>query len=96
MRTDTLSGAYATMLGRTAQPTFRSEASLPVRPRPLSAASPAEPPLTHAEALFIALRRSLASCRDTTQLKMLAAFEVAARSSAAPGRVRPGAHESAT
>jgi hypothetical protein len=75
MRTDTLSGAYAAKLGRPAQPALRPVPSLPLRPRPLSPARPAEPPLPDSEALVIALRRSLASCRDTTQLRMLAAFE---------------------
>ncbi|HXV09103.1 MAG TPA: hypothetical protein VD791_13805 [Burkholderiales bacterium] len=71
MRTDTLSGAYATKLGRPAQPALRPASSLPLRPRPLPPARPTEPPLPDSEALFIALRRSLASCRDTTQLRML-------------------------
>lgn len=75
MRTDTLSGAYATKLGGPAQPALRPVSSLPLRPRPLSPTRPAEPPLPDSEALFIALRRSLASSRDTTQLRMLAAFE---------------------
>jgi hypothetical protein len=75
MKPDTLSGAYATKLGRPAQPAPRPVSALPLRPRLLSPASQAEPPLPDSEALFIALRRSLASCRDTTQLRMLAAFE---------------------
>jgi hypothetical protein len=74
MRTDTLSGAYAARLARPAQPVIRPVIAMPLRPRPLPTARPADPPLPNSEALIIALRRSLASCRDTTQLRMLAAF----------------------
>lgn len=71
MTASTLTGAYAAKLGLPAQPALRPVSSLPLRPRPLPPAPPAEPPLPDSEALFIALRRSLASCRDTTQLRML-------------------------
>jgi hypothetical protein len=74
MRTDTLSGAYAARLARPVQPAIRPVPALPVRPRPLLPARPADSSLLDSEALIIALRRSLASCRDTTQLRMLVAF----------------------
>lgn len=70
MRTDTLSGAFRASLGQPAQPS--------VRPSPNT--RPARPPLADADALLIALRRSLESCKDTSQLRMLAAFEAPRRS----------------
>jgi len=71
MRTDTLSGAYAAKLGRYTQPALQARALPPTAPPTARTAAP----LPDAEALLIALRRSLASCRDTSQLRMLAAFE---------------------
>lgn len=67
MKTDTLSGAYAAKLGRFPQPALQARSLPPVEP--------ASAPLPDAEALLIALKRCLASCRDTSQLRMLAAFE---------------------
>jgi hypothetical protein len=50
-------------------------ASAPVPPqRQTAPRSEAQAPLAQ-EALLIAVRRSLASCRDSSQLRMLAAFE---------------------
>lgn len=70
MKTDTLSGAFSARLGRPAQPAARP---------PMPRAEPAPAPLADADALLIALRRSLESCKDTSQLRMLAAFEPSRR-----------------
>ena len=67
MRSDTLSGAYTAKLGRFAQP---APCALP---QPLVQPAPASQ--SDADALLIAVRRSLESCKDTTQLKMLVAFQ---------------------
>lgn len=67
MRTNTLAGAYLAKLGRPAQPA-------PI-PLVLPTAAPIEASMPPHEVLLIALRRSLASCRDTSQLRTLAAFE---------------------
>ncbi len=68
---NSLAATYAhTIPGRP----FRSPpAGLPRRtPQP----RPADPqPLADADALIIAVRRSLESCRDTSQLRMLLALE---------------------
>jgi hypothetical protein len=47
-------------------------ASLPNSSVPANVAPP--PAVTREDALLIAVRRSLASCRDSSQLRMLAAF----------------------
>ena len=65
-RTDTLSSAFSAKLGRPAQPAARP---------PMPPAEPAPARLADADALLIALRRSLESCKDTSQLRMLAAFQ---------------------
>jgi hypothetical protein len=80
MRTDTLSGAYTVKLGRLAQPAPRQ---LPVplaRPAPVPLARPVPAPLADADVLLIAVRRSLESCKDSSQLRMFAAFESPRRS----------------
>ena len=61
-RTDTLSGAYTARLGRSTPPAARPLPPVPPEPAPL------------ADALMIPLRRSLEACKDTTHLRMLAAF----------------------
>lgn len=82
MSRDTLALAYAAST-RPAQPAM-PEASRAVQPAASSPSQAPAAPVRHAaapqpeavgDALLIAVRRSLASCRDSTQLRMLAAFE---------------------
>jgi hypothetical protein len=82
MSRDTLALAYAAST-RPAQPAM-PEASRAVQPAATRLPQVPDAPLRHApppppeaigDALLIAVRRSLASCRDSTQLRMLAAFE---------------------
>ena len=80
MRTDTLSGAYAAKLGRFAQPAPRPLAAPLARPVPMPPARPVPVPLAGADVLLIAVRRSLESCKDSSQLRMFAAFESPRRS----------------
>ena len=85
MNSSTLALAYAAKTGRAPaaqpQPAQRSvslQAALPIsRPAPpRTPAAPTQPAkVISDDALLIAVRRSLASCRDSSQLRMLAAFE---------------------
>jgi hypothetical protein len=79
MTRNTLALAYAAKTSKTAsaqsQPAPRAmplPPAAPTAPRP-AAARPEQAIIE--DALLIAVRRSLASCRDSTQLRMLAAFE---------------------
>lgn len=74
MRTDTLSGAYIAKLGRFAQPTPRPLPLPLARSVPLPLARPVPVPLADADVLLIAVRRSLQSCKDSSQLRMFAAL----------------------
>ena len=65
----TLAAVYARNIP--GQP-FRSQPAGAVRRQP---AAPELQPLADAHALLIAVRRSLESCRDTSQLRMLLALE---------------------
>jgi hypothetical protein len=66
---NTLSAAYAARRSPVPQSIARSA----------PAGRPAAEPPTDADVLLIALRRSLESCKDTSQLRMLAAFETPRR-----------------
>jgi hypothetical protein len=78
MSRSTLALAYASRVAKpgAVQPVQRAQPA--PAPRPVQRGPVAQPPqaavITN-EMLLIAVRRSLASCRDTTQLRMLAAFE---------------------
>ena len=52
-------------------PAAQVAAFVPAQPAPARSA----PPSVSDDALLIAVRRSLASCRDSSQRRMLAAFE---------------------
>jgi hypothetical protein len=84
MNRNTLARAYAAQTAQpgrapAAQPSPRSEHAGPPAAGLVAPARPAaEAPSSQAafeDALLIAVRRSLASCRDSSQLRMLAAFE---------------------
>jgi hypothetical protein len=78
MSRSTLALAYASRVAKpgAAQPVPRAQPAPAPRAVPRAPAAQASQPAAVAnEVLLIAVRRSLASCRDTTQLRMLAAFE---------------------
>jgi hypothetical protein len=84
MNRNTLAGAYAR---RTAQPAAvaqelgaASARTLLAEPAPVTRPAPAPGRVAREaavieDALLIAVRRSLASCKDSSQLRMLAAFQ---------------------